>query len=358
MQIEVLSCFKNAIDTRKKVFDTLINTLRTNPDKIVCWDFFCLYFCNRIKHKKIKIMARKDLNTDNAFQVKEQKVGKLDNVLLKQGITTINYHLTKKCNFKCKYCFARFNDIEGTSMLQEEESLRLIKMLANSGRFDKINFAGGEPFLAPHLANLIKCAKEYGLKTSVVTNGSKLSPNMIEQMAKYLDILAISIDSINRETNTSMGNFISLEKLPLIIKSIHRWNIKLKINTVVSSFNKNESLTAFINEIKPFRWKILQVTRIKGQNDEDFNEVAVSKAEFESFLNRNKIGLIPDIKVIGETENMMIGSYCMVDCKGRFFDNSLETHRYSAPILEIGVENALKQIENSYDKFIERNGKY
>ncbi len=113
-----------------------------------------------------------------------------------------------------------------------------------------------------------------------------------------------------------------------------------------------------LGEIKPNRWKILQVTKIKGQNDEHFDEVAISKAEFESFLNRNKIGLFSDIEFIPEPEDMIIGSYCMIDCKGRFFDDSLGKHRYSAPILEIGVEKAVKQIENSYDKFIKRNGKY
>ncbi len=163
-------------------------------------------------------------------------------------IPTVNYHLTKSCNCQCKYCFARFTDIDGYPMLHEEESINLIKQLADSRYFDKINFAGGEPLLVPHLPNLIKCAKECGLRTSVVTNGSKLNPEIVKQMAKYLDILTISIDSLNTETNAKIGNFISLDKLPLIIETIHKENINLKINTVVSSFNKEESLSSFINE--------------------------------------------------------------------------------------------------------------
>ena len=77
-------------------------------------------------------------------------------------ITTVNYHLTKKCNFKCKYCFARFDEIVSQPMLSEEDSLKLIKMLADSGHFNKINFVGGEPMRYPHdfeasAENLVNC---------------------------------------------------------------------------------------------------------------------------------------------------------------------------------------------------------
>ena len=38
----------------------------------------------------------------------------------------------------------------------------------------KVTFVGGEPFMHPHLDELIMAAKHAGLVTSVVTNGSLL----------------------------------------------------------------------------------------------------------------------------------------------------------------------------------------
>lgn len=274
-----------------------------------------------------------------------------------QIIPTVNYHCTKSCNFHCKYCFAHFNDVCG-QQLSEFDSLNLIKKLAECGYFTKINFAGGEPMLVPHLDKLIKTAKEYGMKTSIVTNGSRLSPEWIKQVSEHLDIIAISVDSINVNTNNNIGKKTLLENLTQLIRTIHDENIKLKINTVVSAYNKEETLTSFINEAMPFKWKILQATKIIGQNEADFSKVAVSEKDYKSFCDRNGEMLSPDIEIVCESENAIIGSYCMIDHRGCFFDDSSGQHRYSDPILKIGVEKALQQTVYSFDKFNERKGNY
>ncbi|GAB6120576.1 hypothetical protein [Dysgonomonas termitidis] len=59
-----------------------------------------------------------------------------------------------------------------------------------------------------------------------------------------------------------------------------------------------------------------------------------------------------------ENNELIKGSYIMVDCLGRFFDNSKNCHSYSDKILETGVENALNQINVDSQKFIARNGNY
>ena len=274
-----------------------------------------------------------------------------------QIIPTVNYHLTKKCNFHCKYCFAHFNDISG-HQLDESESVKLVRMIAECGHFKKINFAGGEPMLVPYLPELIKTAKEFKLETSIVTNGSKLTPEWIQQNSKYLDIIAISIDSLNKDTNNIIGNKTLLDTLPKLIRIIHDEHKKLKINTVVSSYNMKETLTSFINEAMPYKWKILQATKIVGQNDKFFHKVAVKEEDFESFCNRNRQEISPNIEIVCEPTNNIIGSYCMVDHRGCFFDDTSGQHRYSDPILKIGVEKALQQTVYSFEKFIERKGNY
>jgi radical S-adenosyl methionine domain-containing protein 2 len=260
------------------------------------------------------------------------------------------------------YCFARFNDIQKKS-LSKTEQFEVVRKLAACGKFHKINFAGGEPTLVPHIMELILYAKSLGFETSIVTNGSLIDFEWIENISSYLDILAISVDSINPETNIKIGSnqsgkTLSINNLHRIAAACHCFGVQLKINTVVSRFNHNENLTDFINEINPFRWKILQATKIEGQNDAGFNEVAVTVHDFEYFCNRNKAGILPEIKVITENNELIKGSYIMVDCLGRFFDNSKNCHSYSDKILEIGVENALNQINFDFKKFIERNGNY
>lgn len=277
-------------------------------------------------------------------------------------ITTINFHLLKACNFKCKFCYATFNDINEKKMSKNEQ-FELIKQLAESKMFKKINFAGGEPTLIPYIKELIIYAKLLGFETSIVTNASKIDFDWVKSISEYLDILTISIDSFNRETNLISGRsqekeIITKEKLEELAKACHMFDIHLKINTVASQFNQNETLTALINKLKPFRWKILQATKVEGQNDSNFNKVKITQDEFSTFCKRNKRNLLSEIKVIEENENIIQGSYLMIDQLGRFFDSNKNKHNYSGKILALGIETTLKEVSLNTTKFKDREGNY
>src|SRR2546423_2902387 len=96
-------------------------------------------------------------------------------------VESVNYHLWQPCNMHCAFCFGRFQDVRAQVLpkghLGRTESLTVVSMLAHAG-FQKITFAGGEPFLCPWLPELIARAKSQGMTTSVVTNGSLLSEEM------------------------------------------------------------------------------------------------------------------------------------------------------------------------------------
>jgi radical S-adenosyl methionine domain-containing protein 2 len=65
-------------------------------------------------------------------------------------------------------------------------------MLAAAGA-SKLTFVGGEPLLHPMLPQLIQAAKEAGLTTCVVTNGSRLTVDWLQDMRPHLDWLALSV---------------------------------------------------------------------------------------------------------------------------------------------------------------------
>lgn len=76
---------------------------------------------------------------------------------------------------------------------------------------EKINFSGGEPFLperGKYLGEMVKyCKFNLNLQSvSIVSNGSLITEKWFKDYAKYLDILAISCDSFDEETNRVMLN--------------------------------------------------------------------------------------------------------------------------------------------------------
>jgi radical S-adenosyl methionine domain-containing protein 2 len=264
---------------------------------------------------------------------------------------------------RCKFCYATFQDVKQSILpkghLPKEEALKVVHLLAKVG-FKKITFAGGEPLLCPWLPELISQAKRHGLTTMVVTNGSRLTEEFLINNKSILDWIAISIDSLNHETNLKIGRAITGNK-PLskeyyleLINRIKDLGYGLKINTVVNAYNKKENFINFIKKADPKRWKVLQVLPIEGQNDFKVDELIISEECFSNFVDAHK-----DIEcMVPEKNEDITNNYVMVDPAGRFFDNSIGKHQYSQPILKVGVWEALKSRNYDYSKFINRNGIY
>ncbi|WP_055446390.1 viperin family antiviral radical SAM protein [Lacinutrix mariniflava] len=278
-------------------------------------------------------------------------------------IPSVNFHLWQPCNMRCKFCFATFLDVKQEYVpkghLPEDEALEVVRKIAAAG-FEKITFAGGEPLLCKWLPKLIKTAKQLGMTTMIVTNGSKLTDSFLKENKAYLDWIAVSIDSLDEENNIKIGRAITGKK-PLskafyydLIDKIHQYGYGLKINTVVNKVNYKDNLASFIAKAKPKRWKVLQVLPIKGQNDNKIDAFKITDEEYANFLDTHK-----DVEtIVPESNDEIKGSYVMVDPAGRFFDNAAGTHNYSKPILEVGIQEALKTMNYDLDKFLNRGGVY
>ncbi|WP_372744136.1 viperin family antiviral radical SAM protein [Lutibacter sp.] len=278
-------------------------------------------------------------------------------------IPSINYHLTKSCNMKCKFCFATFNDL-GVVKHNLENSKKIISEIAKNG-FTKITFAGGEPTLIKELPEIVKYAKELGLITTIVTNGAKLSEELLlRKLAPYLDWVALSIDTLNDELNIKSGRAINGGNTAItepffveLIEKLKQLNIRVKINTVVSNYNWKEDMNAFISSVKPDRWKVLQALKVDGQNDLFQDNFEITDTQFKKYLIRNRSALLSINNAIEKVE-LIKGSYLMISPEGTLYDNTGKAYTYSEPIIKIGLSQALKQINFDKSKFIERGGYY
>ena len=281
-------------------------------------------------------------------------------------VPSVNYHLWKPCNMKCKFCFATFHDIQSEVLpkghIGREECILVVESLAQAG-FLKINFAGGEPTLCLWLPDLINRAKELGMTTSMVTNGSRVTAEWLDRVNGSLDWAALSIDSLNPSTllqtgRTTQSGPMSRQDYLRAVDLLRQHSVRIKVNTVVTRSNIEEDLTGFIIEARPGRWKLLQVLPVKGQNDDVVDPHVVSSDEFERYVILSRCVEPYGIKVVPENNDMMTGSYVMVDPAGRFFDNVSGAHTYSRPILEVGVEEALANVTIDSRSFLSRGGLY
>ena len=281
-------------------------------------------------------------------------------------IPSVNFHLWKPCNMKCKFCFATFQDVGHDVLpkghLPREGCLAVVDALGGA-EFEKINFAGGEPTLCPWLPDLIFKAKELGMTTSIVTNGSRITPEWLDGLCGTLDWAALSIDTVDPQKLKASGRVtrdgpLSLEDYLDVAAMLKERGVRLKINTVVNRNNCDEDLTGFIARARPERWKLLQVLPVGGQNDGLVDDQVITTEQFARYVARNRRAEDLGVVVVPEDNELMTGSYVMVDPAGRFFDNTAGAHVYSRPIIEVGVEDALRDVSVDPDQFHLRGGLY
>ena len=97
---------------------------------------------------------------------------------------------------------------------------------------------------------------------------------------------------------------------------------------------------------------------VTGQNDGLVDNLVITDEEFTRYVVRNRHVESLGIAVVPESNDLMTGSYVMVDPAGRFFDNVDGTYVYSRPINQVGVEVALREVSVDPDKFRLRDGLY
>lgn len=114
-------------------------------------------------------------------------------------------------------------------------------MLADEG-MKKLNISGGEPFLAPKFIGEVFrfCKEELHLEScSVVNNGSKVTEKWLDTYGQYLDVMAISCDSFDAETNLLIGRSDNsggdhVSRVFKVAEWCRQRGIKVKINSVIN----------------------------------------------------------------------------------------------------------------------------
>lgn len=261
----------------------------------------------------------------------------------------INLHFTDFCNFHCTHCFVKKENNE-LSFEQLKVVVDKIDDYFNSnGIKGRINIAGGEPLLSRNIGRLIDYIYSKNIRVSIITNGYYLDEAFIEEYKSKIEMIGISVDSLVYETNIKIGrchkkNTISKEKLVYISNLIKRAGIKLKINTCISKLNYEEDFNEFINNIKPDRFKILQMNC--PQNDYKNQCNILSEEEVKCFLDKI------NYDYVYERGEDMKKSYVIIDSLGNISTNN--GHISQISIFDYNLQEAVEKIEVDYDNYIKR----
>jgi radical S-adenosyl methionine domain-containing protein 2 len=235
-------------------------------------------------------------------------------------VKSVNWHITSKCNYHCQFCYTK-----DLGMDSAEPSLvyRLLTTLRDFG-IEKINFVGGEPLLHPNIYDFCYTAKDLGFTVCLTTNGSLLNIRNIPPLSEYVDWIGISVDSPSDKTEKILGrgNGNHVSHALEISEICHEYGLSLKINTTVTKLNFQDHLEDLIARMNPHRWKIFQVLRIVGQNDESMERLGISDDEFQIFMKTHEqIRLTNGSAPVFEKNDDMLNSYFMISPLGNIISN-------------------------------------
>jgi MoaA/NifB/PqqE/SkfB family radical SAM enzyme len=112
-----------------------------------------------------------------------------------------NYYVTYRCNATCSFCDIWEKPSPYITLENARENIRDLKRLG----VKVIDFTGGEPLLHRQLHELLTIAKEFGMITTVTTNGL-LYPKRAYELKGLIDMLHLSLDSpLQAEHDASRG---------------------------------------------------------------------------------------------------------------------------------------------------------
>lgn len=224
------------------------------------------------------------------------------------------WNITTKCNQNCRYCH-RFLNISDLSL---EDNKKILENLIKDNITD-ITWTGGEALLYPGLIELVKMAKEKGIKNKLITNGVVLANSeKSREIFDYLDNITLSIDSTNNDINCELGrgeyHYSNIKKLLEFLKDK---NIDITINTVVNKKNIDtiNELGSFLSGYNIKSWRVfkfmpLRETAVTNKMNFEISEEQFEKSKniFRSFKN------IPNVEF--RTNKDMENKYVLLVANG------------------------------------------
>lgn len=150
----------------------------------------------------------------------------------------IVWDFTKRCNLRCKHCYASASPFPAPDELTLDQKLEVLRQLDEAG-VAAVSFSGGEPLMSPDFWVIAKKAAEAGMYVSIATNGTLIRPEVAKRLKEIgVRYVEISLDSPNPEGHDSFrGVKGAWERSVQGIKNAKNAGMEVGIATTVTKMN-------------------------------------------------------------------------------------------------------------------------
>ena len=171
-------------------------------------------------------------------------------------LRTCVWEITLACCFRCAYCGSRGGKARDNE-LSTAECLDVARQLADMG-CRRVSVIGGEVFMRADWAEIVRALTSRGVKVCVITNGFKMTPQIISELKRIkVESVAVSLDG-TREVHDAYRQAGSRDRALSAVRTLCAANIPVSIISSLRSDNA-PLLPSFYEEIKNlpiFAWQI------------------------------------------------------------------------------------------------------
>jgi radical SAM protein with 4Fe4S-binding SPASM domain len=150
----------------------------------------------------------------------------------------IAWEVTAACNLSCEYCRASASASPDEGELSTVEALAFIDQVAPLKPM--IILSGGEPLLRPDVFDLAEYARDRGIRVSLATNGTHLSPEMVRRIKQAgIKRISISLDGPGPEVHDAARGSGSFDLAMRGIRNL-RGEVDFQINMTITKGNLDQ----------------------------------------------------------------------------------------------------------------------
>lgn len=148
----------------------------------------------------------------------------------------VGWDLTYRCNLSCVHCMFGYSKAAQQEEMDTASICKTLKDFAEN-KVVSVQFAGGEPLLRNDIETIVKCATDFGMVTTIATNGLLCDKTISSLLKKvHINSVQISLDGLEREHELIRGKGTFM-KVVNGIKNIINEGIPVSVAVLVNKAN-------------------------------------------------------------------------------------------------------------------------
>lgn len=239
----------------------------------------------------LEILQDKNVNEDlYEFLVENEFIKTVNEFTKGFNVKNAYIHITDRCNLKCKGCYSEDERCNKKELSFNE----LTKVVSNLKplNLENIIISGGEPMIRKDLDKILELIKTE-LKPDnliVITNGTVHNFDMLENIAPYVDVLSVSLDTYSSDCKAFLREDKIFDRIMEFIDRAKELDINLSILPTINHKNVD-----YINEYTKLSKKLgtnISFSLFTVKPDAENREFILTTDDFKKIVDYYRVNEI------------------------------------------------------------------